>query len=92
MAFTLRYLAHELPLAEGSFIIGRSDECQLSLDDSLVNRRHASLEVRADRASLTDLGSRNGTFVNGVRIDAQRELQDGDKITIGAQEMQFLKG
>jgi eukaryotic-like serine/threonine-protein kinase len=55
-----------------------------------VNRRHASLEVRADRAWLTDLGSRNGTFVDGVRIDGERELQDGDKITIGSQETQFF--
>ena len=87
MPFRLRYLAHDLELAAGEFVVGRSTECQLSLDDPLVSRRHAVLRVRRDGVTVQDLGSRNGVLVNGVKIDGERELAAGDKISIGSQEM-----
>lgn len=87
MPFRLRYLAHDLELASGEFVVGRSTDCQLSLDDPLVSRRHAVLRVRRDGVSVQDLGSRNGVLVNGIKIDAERELVAGDKISIGSQEM-----
>jgi predicted component of type VI protein secretion system len=87
MAFRLRYLAHDLELPLGEFVVGRSTECQLSLDDPLVSRRHAVLRVRKDGVSVQDLGSRNGVVVNGVKISGERELVAGDKVGIGSQEM-----
>lgn len=87
MPFRLRYLNHDLELPVGDFIIGRSDECQLSLDDPLVSRRHAVLRVRHDGVSLEDLGSRNGVVLNGTKIHGEHDLDPGDKITIGSQEM-----
>lgn len=87
MAFRLRYLAHDLELPLGDFIVGRSTECQLSLDDPLVSRRHAVLRVRRDGVSVQDLGSRNGVIVNGAKISGERELTGGDKIAIGSQDM-----
>lgn len=87
MPFRLRYLAHDLELAASEFVVGRSTECQLSLDDPLVSRRHAVLRVRRDGVSVRDLGSRNGVLVNGVKIEGERELVAGDKISIGSQEM-----
>jgi hypothetical protein len=87
MAFRLRYLAHDLELPLGDFIVGRSTECQLSLDDPLVSRRHAVLRVRRDGVSVQDLGSRNGVIVNGSKTSGERELTGGDKIAIGSQEM-----
>jgi hypothetical protein len=87
MPFRLRYLSHDLELPIGDFIIGRSDECQLSLDDPLVSRRHAVLRVRADGVSLEDLGSRNGVMLNGTKIHGEHDLDPGDKISIGSQEM-----
>jgi predicted component of type VI protein secretion system len=87
MPFRLRYLAHDLELAGGEFVVGRSTDCQLSLDDPLVSRRHAVLRVRRDGVSVQDLGSRNGVLVNGAKIDGERELAPGDKISIGSQEM-----
>jgi hypothetical protein len=87
MAVRLRYLAHDLEVPAGQFVIGRSPDCQLSLDDPLVSRRHALLTVRQDSVTLEDLGSRNGVFVNGVRIANLQGLALGDKITIGTQEM-----
>ena len=87
MPFRLRYLAHDLELPIGEFVIGRSTECQLSLDDPLVSRRHAVLRVRRDGVSVQDFGSRNGVLVNGTKIVGERELAVGDKVSIGSQEM-----
>jgi len=85
MAFRLRYQAHDLELQLGEFVVGRSTECQLSLDDPLVSRRHGVLKVRRDGVSVADLGSRNGVLVNGTKITG--ELAAGDKVSIGSQEM-----
>lgn len=90
MGIRLRYLAHDLEVPFGEFVIGRSAECQLSLDDPLVSRRHALLTVSDNGVTLEDLGSRNGVFVNGTRLSGQKPLSDGDKITIGSQEMLLL--
>lgn len=87
MAVRLRYLSHELEVPVGQFVIGRSADCQLALDDPLVSRRHAILTVRADGVMLEDLGSRNGVRVNEKRIEGRIEVGHGDVITIGSQQM-----
>src|SRR4051812_43775892 len=87
MAFRLRYQAHDEALALGEFVIGRSIECQLSLDDPLVSRRHAILRVSQDTVTVQDLGSRNGVLVNGTKIEGVCSIGPGDKIAIGSQEM-----
>jgi hypothetical protein len=92
MPFRLRYQAHDFELPEGVFLIGRSAECQLSLDDPLVSRKHAALHVRTDGIAVQDLESRNGVYVNGTRITGLRDLTDGDRITIGSQEMLLYGG
>jgi pSer/pThr/pTyr-binding forkhead associated (FHA) protein len=91
MGIRLRYLAHDLEVPLGEFFIGRSADCQLSLDDPLVSRRHALLTVSEGGVLIEDLGSRNGVLINGTRITGRQSLVDGDKITIGGQEM-FLLG
>lgn len=90
MTFRLRYLAHDLELAVDEFVIGRSAECQLSLDDPLVSRRHAVIKIKRNVVSVQDLGSRNGILINGVKISAEHPVVAGDKITIGSQEMRLL--
>jgi pSer/pThr/pTyr-binding forkhead associated (FHA) protein len=87
MRFRLRYLHHDLELSEGEFALGRSAECQLSLDDPLVSRRHALLVVAKDRVTIEDLQSRNGIAVNGQRVVGQVALKAGDRILIGSQEL-----
>ena len=67
--------------------IGRSASCQLVLDDALVSRRHAQITVLADSVSVRDLGSANGVFVNGERVNGDRALRAGDRILIGKQEI-----
>jgi ABC-type multidrug transport system ATPase subunit/pSer/pThr/pTyr-binding forkhead associated (FHA) protein len=69
---------------EGRQTVGRdATECQLVLEQAVVSRRHAEIEVDGQgRATVTDLGSRQGTFVNGERIE-RRELKDGDRVGFG---------
>ncbi len=87
MPVRLRYLAHDLEVPEGQFAIGRSSDCQLSLDDPLVSRRHAVLVVQGDSVEVEDLGSRNGVLVNGVRVAKPTRLVDGDVLTVGQQQL-----
>lgn len=87
MVFRLRYLHHDFELPPGRFLIGRSTDCQLSLDDPLVSRKHALLSVTEDTVEVEDLGSRNGVLVNDQRITAPKRIGHGDRITIGSQDM-----
>ena len=72
---------HELEL-QGELIVGRSSTCDLVLDDAKASRQHARLRVDGSSAFVEDLGSRNGTFVNGERV-ASADLSPGDEIRIG---------
>jgi hypothetical protein len=92
VAFRLRYQAHDLEIPEGDFVIGRSPECQLALDDARVSRRHAVLRATPSGVLVEDLGSRNGVSVNGVKIAGQQLCTDGDRVTIGSQEMLIYRG
>jgi diguanylate cyclase (GGDEF)-like protein len=65
-------------------VIGREDDVDLSLGDPAVSRRHATLVDDDGRWSIEDLGSKNGTRVNGEHIRGRRELQQGDRIAVGA--------
>ncbi len=87
MKHSLRYNDHDIDLPEGEFVIGRAATCQLSLDDPLVSRNHATLNVSSDSVVVADLGSRNGVRVNGDRIESKRTLVHGDQISIGSQDM-----
>ena len=92
MRFRLRSPDGDIGLPEGRFYVGRSRECQLFLDDPLVSRRHAVLFVDAGRVVLEDLGSRNGTLVNGERIEGTVELSPGDRVTIGVRQLELARG
>jgi hypothetical protein len=72
-----------IPLAGGAHLLGRDPGCAVWIDSSFVSRRHARLVVEPDRVVLEDLGSHNGTLVNGERIHAPRVLADGDEIRVG---------
>src|SRR5919107_2274232 len=66
------------------FVLGREGNTNLVLRDAKASRRHASLKVLPDgRAELTDLGSRNGTFVNGQQLTGSVILNGGEEIRIG---------
>src|SRR5262249_46025841 len=66
--------------------LGRSSETTYPLDDMTVSRRHAAVRVDARGAvTLSDEGSTNGTFVNGLRVDARHAIgvEEGDRIQLG---------
>src|SRR5512140_1427459 len=70
------------PLPEGHSTIGRTDENTIRVLHMSLSRKHARLERDGDRVVLVDLGSKNGTLVNGVRVD-RFSLHDGDSFQCG---------
>jgi adenylate cyclase len=79
------------PLGEGqSWAIGRGDGCAVMLDSRSVSRLHALIQRRdAGDLALVDLGSRNGSFVNGTRVSFPVTLNDKDKLLFGDQQLIF---
>jgi len=74
----------------GPTIVGREASAGIRLDgDDYVSARHARLEPRLDGIWLEDLGSTNGTLVNGARVDGARRLQVGDVVRIGSTELRL---
>ncbi|HLJ05401.1 MAG TPA: SpoIIE family protein phosphatase [Acetobacteraceae bacterium] len=69
--------------------IGRSAPSELILEGSTVSRRHCKFERAGDRIVITDLGSTNGTFVNGERIEVPIALDDGARLSIGAYTLNY---
>ncbi|MCP4420276.1 MAG: FHA domain-containing protein [Chloroflexi bacterium] len=64
------------------FIIGRGSDCQIILPERQVSRHHVKILYENGRYILHDLGSRNGTHLNGTLFEGQTQLQDGDEISI----------
>jgi len=77
-------------LPDGRHDVGRLGECWLVLDDDLVSRTHARFHVGQNGTELEDLGSRNGTFINGDRLEGRRALYDGDRIRIGREVIEVM--
>jgi len=89
VAFRLIWGDREFPLDRGESILGRTREAQIWLDSPGVSRRHASIRVEGDCVTLTDCGSKNGTWVDGARLTSPRELADGDRIKLGSVRLLF---
>ena len=69
-------------VGDGVSVLGRHPECDIVLDVAAVSRQHARIAQENGDFLLEDLGSRNGTFVNGKKISGQQALQEGDRIVI----------
>jgi pSer/pThr/pTyr-binding forkhead associated (FHA) protein len=78
-----KYQGQEFPLDQESFIAGRSTEADLVLADDAVSRKHARFYAKRGRVWVRDLGSRNGTHVNGTVVH-NHCLRDGDRLVIGS--------
>lgn len=89
--FWLTWKTQTFALGDGDSIIGRDPRSQVWLEHDGVSRRHAHIRigVGADPPTLTDLGSTNGTSVNGKRVDGPTPLADGDVIKIGSVSVKF---
>ncbi len=88
------YYTWDLPA--GEFTVGRktaSSKCDFTVVDMAASRTHARLEIApdGDQCFLTDLGSHNGTYVNGLKISEKTEIKPGDNIQIGSSEFKLIE-
>ena len=79
----------KITLGKSTVVIGRLAECDIAFDDSNVSRRHAEIKALAGGFAVNDLGSTNGTKVNGVTITLERALRDGDIISVGSHSIRY---
>src|SRR5690349_12973757 len=75
---------------EKQIVIGRSSELDMVLVEDMVSRKHAKITVSGGKITIEDLGSTNGTFVNGEKIK-QARLKEGDRILIGTSILKLVQ-
>lgn len=83
MALGLKLRDQTHPVRGPTMTIGRSSACELHIDDATLSRRHAVIHVEWEGGFIEDLGSRNGTAVNGEPVRGRRRIRPGDVITFG---------
>ena len=81
----LRSGCGDFVLRDGENIVGRDAAASVRLPGDGISRRHARITVAGDRLTIEDLGSKNGTYVDGKRIDRTCELRDGNEIRVAGQ-------
>lgn len=79
----------EYVLSQESYVIGRGDGADITFADEAMSGSHAAIELGVEGYKVRDMGSTNGTFVNGSPVQAA-ELKHGDKITVGEHTLQYL--
>lgn len=84
-------LTLEIPDAMTEAVIGRASDCALVLQSGSVSRRHARITRAGGEITIEDLGSSNGTFVNGLRLAAARVLNDQDEVKLGSITGRFVQ-
>jgi hypothetical protein len=90
--YRIRFLLQEFDLPGAVVDIGRGPECQVTVEDPLVSRRHARICVAEDgSAQVEDLGSRNGVRINGKLIEGPSPLRHGDRLRLGTQDLVFIE-
>ena len=88
--YRLRTGLQEIDLIADEVLIGRGSRCGLTIDDPMISREHLRLDLSGDQPRVQDLGSRNGTLLNGRALQSSAVLSDGDRIRLGSQELVFL--
>jgi DNA-binding winged helix-turn-helix (wHTH) protein len=89
LQFRLSWEGGDAALAEGENVLGRVEEAAAWIESASVSRRHARILVSEGKARLQDLGSKNGTFLNGRRINSTVALADRDEVRLGLVPMTF---
>lgn len=82
-AYYLDWRGVRLRIREGETVIGRGVGCELHIDDPTSSRRHAAIELCRGQLTVRDLGSRNGTFLNGARVTQPQPISAGDRLLFG---------
>ena len=89
LVYRLIWGNREIALGPGENLFGRDEDAIVWIDDALVSRRHARIVIDETGAVLEDLGSKNGTYLRGKRIEAPTKLANEDEVTIGPASMIF---
>ena len=84
LSYRLKWMNCRVTLDEGEHLLGRDPDLDIFLNYPGVSRRHAVIRIAEGQATIEDLGSKNGTFVGGERVEGARPLADGDIIAIGS--------
>lgn len=87
-----KHAGKEIPLTKSKFLIGRADDCHLRAGSDLISRHHCMFTIGKDAVVLKDFGSRNGTLVNGQRVEGEQTLQAGDQLKVGPLEFELVLG
>ena len=87
--YRLIWGTREISLGVGENLLGRDEDSVVFIDDALVSRRHARIVIDKSGAVLEDLGSKNGTYLRGKRIEGPRKLADQDQLRIGPASLIF---
>jgi DNA-binding winged helix-turn-helix (wHTH) protein len=88
-AYRLLWGEREVALPNGSSLIGRDADALIWIDDFDISRRHAKIVIDESGARLEDLGSKNGTFLQGEKVTSSVVLNDGDTLRVGRASMVF---
>ena len=87
VSYLVRTNGEKIRITEKTLTIGRQTDCDLVIADSNVSRKHAEVRILPEGATITDLGSTNGSKVNGTKISGTKILANGDVIQIGAEQV-----
>lgn len=88
--YWLRYRGTRFPVRRGEYILGRSPYCSIVVSNALASRQHCAVRLNASGLTIVDLGSRNGTSVNGERLREERLLNPGDIIRVGSDGIEII--
>ncbi len=82
---------HVFPIETNLITLGRGLNNDLIVEDPRVSRQHAQIRYKSRRYFIGDLGSTNGTYVNGTAVTTDQVLHDGDVVSFGGLEMRFVQ-
>lgn len=88
--FWLSYHGSRIPLKEGENIVGRSPHCAVVINNRRISRQHCALRVEGNVLHVSDLGSSNGTWVNGAPVTDAARLSAGDLLELGEERLEVL--
>lgn len=88
--FWLEYQSTRFPIRRGETVIGRSPYCTIVLNNALISRQHCAIRCDGEHLYLDDLGSSNGTFVNGRLTRGTTRLKEGDLVRVGTDNVRVI--
>ena len=85
------FRGREFPLQEGENVLGRDAHADVLIDDTTVSRKHAAITIREGAVTVEDLSSKNGTFLDSVRLTGPVSIHDGQTIVLGDASVLFRR-